>query len=57
MLGGLAAYDLHLRRRSGRAVAAVAFVLLLPRLVPPIIVAMPLMAILDKFRSATRILP
>ena len=46
VLGGLAAYDLHLRRRSGRAVAAVAFVLLLPRLVPPIIVAMPLMAIL-----------
>ena len=46
LLGGLAAYALHLRRRSGRAVAAVAFLLLLPRLAPPIVVAMPLMAIL-----------
>lgn len=45
LIGGLAAYDLHLRRRNG-AVAIIAFVLLLPRLVPPIIVAMPLMAVL-----------
>lgn len=48
VLGGLAAYDLHQRRRQGRAVAAVALVLLLPRLVPPIIVAMPLMAMLSQ---------
>ena len=45
VLGGLAAYDLH-QRRGGRSIAVIGVVLLLPRLVPPIIVAMPLMAIL-----------
>jgi len=47
VLGGLAAYDLHLRGRS-RGVVVIAFVLLFPRLVPPIIVAMPLMTILAR---------
>ena len=47
VLGGLAAYDLHLRGRS-RGVVVIAFVLLFPRLVPSIIVAMPLMAILAR---------